>query len=317
MSEEGAKPSRQDQAAAWFAAERAGVMLVEQRAEFDAWRADPRNQSALNAMYELWGDLAVLKAANPAAPKKVERPYAAIAAALLLVVVGGALAAAQLMRPAGTTIQTVAGQQRTQSTPDGSVIAVNVASAVSYTINDAERSVRLGDGEASFSVKPDKSRPFVVRVGDYRVRAVGTAFNVKQRNGAIQVGVSEGKVDICRVGAGGELIPLVSLGAGQLLQFPAAYSAATFATVPAVVPAEQVSEWRMRIVTYEDVPVRDVVEDFNRYFAQKLEVKEPALLEKRVTIRLKVDNREQAIDTLAGLLDVRVVRTEKGEELAE
>jgi ferric-dicitrate binding protein FerR (iron transport regulator) len=71
----------------------------------------------------------------------------------------------------------------------------------------------------------------------------------------------------------------------------------------------------MRIVTYEDVAVREVVDDFNRYFEQKLGVEGQSLLDRRVTIRLHVDDRTRAIETLASLLDARVVGKGAGEIL--
>jgi transmembrane sensor len=296
-------------------------MLVEQRAEFDAWRADPRNQAALDAMYELWEDLAVLKGAAPSAPpalapastgRRYLVPIIAAAASLLFAVVVGA---GWLLTPRGTTLQTAAGEQKTQSMPDGSLIAVNVASALSYRIRDNERAVTLTEGEAAFSVTPDAERPFVVRAGDFEVRAVGTAFNVKQRDGMIEVSVSEGTVQICKATGARESEVLATLVAGQRLDFPAGFSEPSFASAPAQIQADQVSEWRMRIVSYENTPVRDVIEDFNRYFERKLFAEDAEILSRQVTIRLRVDDRERAIETLAGLLGVRVERSEKGEIL--
>src|SRR5690349_20668988 len=43
------------------------------------------------------------------------------------------------------------------------------------------RAVRLIAGEALFQVAKDAARPFVVAAGDARVRAIGTAFNVRLR----------------------------------------------------------------------------------------------------------------------------------------
>jgi len=318
MSSEGSKPTRQDQAAAWFAAERAGAMLVEQRAEFDAWRSDPRNQAALDVMYELWDDLAVLKGASApeAAPKPVARqrflaPLLALASAGIVAAVVGAL----LMQTPEKTLQTVAGEQKTQSMPDGSLIAVNVATAVSYKVHEGERSVTLSEGEAAFSVAPDASAPFVVRAGDFEVRAVGTAFNIKQRDGVIQVSVSEGKVTICRADSQSGSDVLATLAAGQRLEFASAFSPDSFKAAPVSVPPEQVAEWRMRIVTYENAPVRAVIEDFNRYFDRKLLAEDPELLSRQVTIRLKVDDRERALALLAALLDARVDHTNTGDIL--
>jgi transmembrane sensor len=157
----------------------------------------------------------------------------------------------------------------------------------------------------------------VVRVGDYEVRAVGTAFNVRQRDGSLQVAVSEGHVQVCRLSASGEYAVVANLSAGQLIKFAAAQTDPAASPALVSVPTAQVAEWRMRIVTYEDVTVREVVDDFNRYFDQKLSVAQPELMEQRVTIRLQVEDRERAIQTLAGLLGARVIRTERGDALTQ
>jgi transmembrane sensor len=316
MSSDATKLSRQDQAANWFAAERAGVMLVEQRAEFDAWKADPRNMAALDAMRELWDDLAVLKGRQPTPAKRPLSRFLPLAAAVVVMVIGGLAAAGSLLTPAATPIVTAEGQQKTQSMPDGSVVAVNVASAISYKFTETQRLVTLSDGEAAFSVKPDPDKPFVVRVGDFEVRAVGTSFNVRQRNGVLQVSVSEGQVQLCRVTGAGESV-IANLSAGQLLEVPAFMLASATALAPASIPPSQVSEWRMRVVTYEDATVREVVEDFNRYFDRKLLVGRPELLTRRVTVRLQVENRGSAMETLAALLDARISSSEREDTLTE
>lgn len=306
MSSEEEKPSRQDEAAAWFAASRQGVMLVEERARFEAWRADPRNQAALDAMQELWDDLAVLKGTAPPPRKRAAPrwPQALVAAALLLVV-GVSAGGVWLTLRDGSAITTAAGEQKSRSLPDGSLLAVNVASSVAYRFEDDRRLVTVQDGEAAFTVRPDPARPFIVRAGDFDVRAVGTAFNVRQRGDLVEVSVSEGRVEICRAGS---TDVLAALEAGQLLSFPARFTAGGLPDAPQPVAPGEVSEWRMRIVTYENASVRQVVEDMNRYFDRRLVVEDAALLDRRVTIRLKVDDRERAIGTLAGLLGIDIQR---------
>jgi transmembrane sensor len=308
------KTTRQDEAAAWFAARRAGAMLAEDRAAFDAWHADPRNQAALNAMHELWGELAILKDAKSVRKAVRPRRVRTIAAAALLLASVGAAGIAWVALARDTTIHTAAGEQQTRSLPDGSVIAVNVASNVSYRLSEGRRLVRLDDGEAAFSVKSDPQRPFIVRTGGYDVRATGTAFNVRERNGSIEVSVSQGRVEICSAMDGNRL---AILGAGQFLRLPAApLEGAKQSLTPTAIPAAQISEWRMRVVTYEDAPVREVVADFNRYFERKLRVDEAGLADQRVTVRLQVDDRDRAIETLANLLNVHVQTTARGETLA-
>lgn len=316
MSSDEAKPSRQDQAAAWFAAERAGVMLVEQRAAFDAWRADPRNQAALDDMRALWLDLEVLKGHEPkpkkAAAVRSRLPFVAACAGVLVM---GALATAVMLSPAPNVIATADGQQRTETMPDGSVVAVNVASNVSYRFTDTERVVTLATGEAAFSVKADPAKPFVVRVGDYEIRAIGTSFNVRERDGAIQVAVSEGRVELCRASATGEQLAFAYLNAGELLKLPGNADADLASPSPVSVPTSNVSEWRMRVVSYENATVKEVVDDLNRYFARDLSVKGDELLNQHITIRLRVDDRERAVQTLASLLDARVAHSAGGAEI--
>lgn len=306
-------PSRQDEAARWFAAERAGVMLVEQKVAFEAWKQDPRNLAALEAMRELWDDLAILKGQEPG-PRSAAWPRQAlaIAAALLIVAIGGLTSVLMFGQGRATIIATAIGQQETQSMPDGSLIAVNVASNVSYRVTQDERVVTLSEGEAAFTVRPDVAKPFVVRTGDWEIRAIGTTFNVRQRDGAVNVAVSEGTVEVCRVtGSGREVVAVLS--AGQLLALGAESGGGLSAPVP--VRPDQVAEWRMRVVTYEDASVEEVVEDFNRYFERKLAVEQQELLSRRVTIRLRVDDRERAIETLAGLLGARIFRSDQRDRL--
>jgi len=56
--------------------------------------------------------------------------------------------------------------------------------------------VRLVRGEAHFTVAKNPARPFIVEAGGVAVRAVGTAFDVRHADGAIEVLVTEGKVHV-------------------------------------------------------------------------------------------------------------------------
>jgi transmembrane sensor len=214
------------------------------------------------------------------------------------------------------TIRTADGQQKTQSLSDGSLIAVNVASQVSYDIGRERRHVKLASGEAAFKVEPDASRPFAVRTDDYEIRATGTAFNVRLREGVLEVAVGEGSVQICSLKGARSQEILASLSAGQTIRLPAEYPASGIADFSkGSITPEQVSEWRMRVVSYQSARVRDVIADFNRYFEDKLIVEDEALLERKVTIRVQVEDRERAIALLADLLGVRVRHTERGDML--
>lgn len=93
------------------------------------------------------------------------------------------------------------GQTAILDLPDGSQLAVNSGSTVSYPEKFAERSVRLS-GEAYFDVAPDAARPFVVETGNLTVRVTGTEFNVQAVSGinTETVSVSEGGVEVLTAG---------------------------------------------------------------------------------------------------------------------
>src|SRR3546814_12570012 len=74
----------------------------------------------------------------------------------------------------GTSYATSVGEIRRVPLADGSIAAINTASAIDVKLDDAARHVRVVEGEAWFQVARDKQRPFVVAAGRARGRAVGT-----------------------------------------------------------------------------------------------------------------------------------------------
>jgi ferric-dicitrate binding protein FerR (iron transport regulator) len=63
--------------------------------------------------------------------------------------------------------------------PDGSSVIMNHGSIIVYPRNftSQKREVFL-NGEAKFTVNPDKKRPFIVKTNDMNIEALGTVFNV-------------------------------------------------------------------------------------------------------------------------------------------
>jgi transmembrane sensor len=83
------KPSvdKEGEAARWFAASRRGVMLHEERAEFENWRRDPQNAARLAELQAVWDMLeprpVIPEVAEPAAwraPAGHRRQFAAMVA---------------------------------------------------------------------------------------------------------------------------------------------------------------------------------------------------------------------------------------------
>lgn len=296
-------------AAEWFAIQRRGPMSLDEREAFDLWRADPRHQAALNRMHELWGETSSLKGANLPIPntRRNRLISAGIAASLIAGVAVGSYVYSS--RQATAPIVTGIGEQRSQTLSDGSIVAVNVDSHIRYDTSPAIRRVRLDEGEATFIVKKEAARPFLVVAADYEVRAIGTAFNVRHRNGMVHVAVKEGIVEVHR--KDGYERP-VRLLAGQRLSLKP--GATLRETKLDTVDTRTVDEWRQRVLSYENTPVTTVAEDLNRFFEKPIVV-DPSLAQSRVTIRLIIDDRQDTLTRLAGILNAEVKHTPKHDRL--
>lgn len=297
-----------EEAAAWFSVQRRGPMSLDERARFDEWRADRQNQAALDAMHQLWGETSALKTLDVRAlhpPRERMRHVGqAVAAVLALAVAGAAFWSMSGGDVLAQRAQTDIGEQRTATFSDGSVVTLNVVTRIDYRMAPDRRQVWMKDGEAIFFVHKDPDRPFLVHAGPSEIRAVGTAFNVRRRDGVTEVAVLNGIVSVTTSRRPGAAPQVVRLVAGQKLLV----EDDTRQAAPAVKTAapQTIAEWRLRTVTYEDATLADVVKDVNRFYPRKLEVEDPALANRRVTLRLQVEDRQQTLETLGALLGARL-----------
>lgn len=98
---------------------------------------------------------------------------------------------------------------------DGSVATLHGDARITSEITDGVRNITLLNGEASFTVARDRSRPFVVRAGEVRAQATGTVYSVSRvgqtgasvdvREGSVLVWAREGRDQAVLLRAGGRL----------------------------------------------------------------------------------------------------------------
>ncbi|MET0987629.1 MAG: FecR domain-containing protein [Steroidobacteraceae bacterium] len=201
----------EDSAAAWLAIMDRGELSYEQRQQLHAWlEENARHADAFLRLARLWGQMDALQvlAQQKSAPKAesriVGRRLALGAAAGAIVCVAALLApgpstwfAQDSQAPTERVYETDVGEQSHARLDDGSVIALNTRSKLRVRYQETERSIDLISGEANFEVAKNPQVPFVVYAGNGAVRAVGTAFNVRVRDGnSVDVTVAEGTVQV-------------------------------------------------------------------------------------------------------------------------
>lgn len=102
---------------------------------------------------------------------------------------------------ANVNIEVPLGSKSQMILPDGTKVWLNAGTKLSFPsqFDPEERMVNI-EGEAFFQVQSDAERPFIVVASELRIKAVGTAFNVKSYpdEQTIEATLVEGKVLIER-----------------------------------------------------------------------------------------------------------------------
>ena len=103
----------------------------------------------------------------------------------------------QKQQPQYSMVETASGQQSTLTLNDGTKVKLNQNSKLIYpkNFNQDTRNVTL-QGEAYFEVTHNAKKPFMVNVGCYTVKVLGTKFDVNAYSGDIYsyTSLKEGKV---------------------------------------------------------------------------------------------------------------------------
>lgn len=202
-------------------------------------------------------------------------PAVAIAAIVLTVLLSGTPAQAY---------ETAHGEQRTWQLADGSMLRLNTDSAVEVRFSASERIVELSRGQAFFKVTHNAHRRFRVIVGQAEVVAVGTQFDVYRHGQAIQVTVLSGRVAVFSghtpPPSDGAALPSGAryLTGGQQVRIVRGTIGA-----PSRVDLHQAESWLRGQIAFEQLPLGEVVAEFNRYAAVPIEIDDPSLRALRVS----------------------------------
>jgi len=87
----------------------------------------------------------------------------------------------------------------TKTLPDGSVVVLNKRSVIFYPKQFSANTRTINfEGEAFFSVTPDKNKPFIIHTGDVGIKVVGTSFNVRNTVDKTEVIVETGIVEVSK-----------------------------------------------------------------------------------------------------------------------
>ncbi len=317
-----------DEAADWLVRRNAGFTPAE-AVDFQRWiSADLRHAQVFSELEATWRILNQPRAGgradelgqilNERAQSRSRRrniwAVTALAAAAI------ALAFLPFSFPTSSThgSPTVAMRPDREVLPDGSVVELNAGAEIAVEYSTERRGVRLVRGEALFAVAKDAAHPFVVIAGGVEVRAVGTAFSVRNDAKQIDVLVTEGRVAVERVGvvanskteAEASTGP-VYLGAGGRLAVPVDTSTNAPLQATSVTSAQIATAlaWRERRVEFTGTTLADAVDLFNRQNRTKLSIADPAVAQLQISGIFWSDDPDGFVRLLESGMNIRAERS--------
>jgi len=334
-----------EEAAHWFVEFRTGDIDAAGRRNFDTWvRTSPEHLRAFIEIAALWGHSGELgrhgpfsleeliasarketnvvplsrTSASEDALKGRQRGFWLAAAAAALLVIGSIVAGSLLSQR--RTYSAEVGERRSLRLADGSRVTLNSRSRVRIELNDSTRTVDLLEGEALFRVAHEVSRPFIVRAKGTSIRAIGTEFDVDEKDRGAVIAVVDGRVAVSRADArtGSDRNDQpddqkdVLVSAGERIDMAEGSSAK-----PTPINASSATAWTQGKVILQSATLEEVVERFNRYSQRRLVAEDRGAVPFRLSGVFSTDTdflirylRERGdIEVQESATQIRIVRT--------
>lgn len=240
--------------------------------------------------------------------RQIERQYKVKILGIAVFSLLGILACIYGLNPAYEQyeIKTLKGEQRSVSFGDGSEIQLNTNTHIQVQQRLRSREFQLNWGEASFSVTHMKyswlnpfERRFEVIAGNMQIVDIGTVFNVEKINQTdARVAVIEGEVAV-KIKDSNQ--PMRHLKQGQSLS-----NSQRDLTQPINLNIDQVSAWQSGQIVFEQTPLTEALQDFQRYADFEVQFSPSDLDDISLSGQFKINNYQQFMQILPKVAPVSV-----------
>ncbi|OJW72916.1 MAG: hypothetical protein BGO59_09230 [Spirosoma sp. 48-14] len=184
---------------------------------------------------------------------------------------------------------------------DGTRVYLNKRASLTYPLSFSgpTRNVTL-TGEAFFEVTKNPAQPFLIRSGALLTRVVGTSFSVNApTEDFVQVTVLTGKVALSTSSASQASLVLTPGEQGVFQNNTLVESTNTEVNFLA---------WKTKVLTFQNTPLAQVVQDLNRYYGQKLALTGTSLENCRITATFREQPLEEVLTEMQLVLPIQVQR---------
>lgn len=198
------------------------------------------------------------------------------------------------------------GEKITCVLPDSSVVHLNSESRLEYPeyFSGNIRIVNLS-GEAYFSVKHDKKRPFIVKTGNSQVTVTGTEFNIRNRDNNTKIVVAKGSVNVLSLNSRKQ----ENLKKGDMVQLDNSGNM----TPPVQVNLKYYLAWRENKLAFRQTPLKEVMAEIERTYNVKSEFLNDSSKNRTITGIFETDSLEKVLSVLSLTLDLNI--SQKGTKI--
>lgn len=297
-----ARRKRHEEAVDWVLQSQESAPTGARKAALEAWLdQSPENRKAFAEAERLLGDARSAIESDPDLADHQARPARPLrngfgGLGILALLLGGIQYFDGLTR-LRADVYAGPAEQPVIELADGSTVHLNASSAIAIDIDTTGRRVRLLSGEAFFEIAPDPSRPFAVDLGDARVTALGTAFNIRRDRNETLVAVTEHAV---RIDPDADRDGLVLHEGERIGLLPDG-------RVSAVEPIDpqDVLAWRDGKLVLDNAPLSYLAEELDRRFRGRIVLASRALADRRVSGTIMVSDTRDALAFLRDALGIR------------
>lgn len=199
---------------------------------------------------------------------------------------------------------------------DGSVVELSLGTQGTVDLTQTHRRVTLETGEAHFTIAKDANRPFIVMANGVAVQAVGTIFNVRMSEDAVDVLVTEGRV---RVGSRNYIEPsnsvepptetIQELTAGQntIIKLKEEVLEPVVQTLSEA-ELETKLTWLKQVINFDAAPLSDIVLELNRRNYRKIVIEDPSIESTRLSVTIRPNNIDDFVELLELTSNIRAER---------
>lgn len=269
----------------------AGEASQQEKEEVAQWiDAEPKNLKefiAMRRLYEgmIWqkGSAKMVQKQKPS--RSIGRELLKIAAVAIAVF---AFSYSLLYKNEDTakmqTVYVPAGQRAQVTLADGTVVWMNSQTKLTFPdqFSDETRNVTL-NGEAYFDVKGNQEHPFIVRTQKYDIRVLGTQFNVRSYNGQpyFETALFKGKVEVKSLNGSEQII----LSPGQQV-----YTNVENRLQTDSIHFYDYYLWKDGLICFDDAEFKTIIEQLERYYDMKVNVKKTSILNQRYSGKFRAQN---------------------------